>query len=86
MENEKLSKQELYNQYCKELDIQISKLSTEQTELTQKINELNMHIKQLTIQKIRICGEVTEHDMVTDREDGMYGETFTRCALCNYEN
>jgi hypothetical protein len=86
MEDEKLSKQKLYNQYCKELDIQISDLYSERYDLTQKLNEIAANIKQLKIQKIKICGELTQHDMITDREDGMYGETFRRCSLCNYES
>jgi len=86
MEGEKPSKQQLYSQYCKELDIQISELYSERSEVMQKLNEIALNIKQLTVQKIKICGEVTQHDMITDREDGMCGQTFRRCSLCNYEN
>lgn len=79
-------KKDLYNRYCNEIDIQILELYTEKKELQKRLDEILITGEKLTAQKIRICKEVTGHNMVLEQEVGMYGDTYYKCSLCGYNN
>jgi len=56
------------------------------TELLQKINDIDEKLLNNRFRIIEECGKTTGHEFVTERELGMYGETFTWCKHCDYGN
>lgn len=56
------------------------------TELLQKINDIDEQLLNTRFRIIEECGKTTGHEFITERELGIYGETFTWCKHCNYGN
>ena len=56
------------------------------TELLQKINDIDEKLLNNRFRIIEECGKTTGHEFITERELGMYGETFTWCKHCDYGN
>ena len=61
---------------------QIKELIHEKHEYLQKIETLQHSIRMLEEKKSLFCHSTGGHKWVTERESGMYGETFTYCEKC----
>lgn len=64
---------------------QIKELIKEKREYIQKIDYLQHSIRVLEEKKTFFCYSMGGHKWVTEREDGIYGETFTYCEICKKE-
>jgi len=64
---------------------QIKELIREKHEYIQKIDKLQDSIRLLKEKKSLFCRSIGGHEWVTEREDGLYGETFTYCEKCKKE-
>lgn len=64
---------------------QIKELIKEKREYIQKIDYLQHSIRVLEEKKAFFCYSMGGHTWVTEREDGIYGETFTYCEICKKE-
>ena len=64
---------------------QIKELIKEKREYIQKIDYLQHSIRVLEEKKAFFCYSMGGHKWVTEREDGIYGETFTYCEICKKE-
>jgi hypothetical protein len=63
-------------------ETQIKELIREKHEYIQKIDNLQHTIRLLEEKKSLFCHSTGGHKWVTERESGMYGETFTYCEKC----
>lgn len=61
---------------------QIKELIHEKHEYLQKIETLQHSIRLLEEKKSFFCHSTGGHKWITERESGMYGETFTYCEKC----
>ena len=61
---------------------QIKELIKEKREYIQKIDNLQHSIRVLEEKKSFFCHGMGGHKWVTEREDGIYGESFTYCEIC----
>ena len=50
------------------------------------INDIDEKLLNNRFRIIEECGKTTGHEFITERELGMYGETFTWCKHCDYGN
>ena len=64
---------------------QIKELIHEKHEYLQKIETLQHSIRLLEEKKSFFCYSTGGHKWVTEREGGLYGETFTYCEKCKKE-
>lgn len=64
---------------------QIKTLIREKHEYIQKIDTLQHSIRLLEEKKSFFCHSTGGHKWVTEREGGLYGETFTYCEKCKKE-
>jgi hypothetical protein len=56
-----------------------NELVKEKYDLLKKLKIIEKRIKELDITIINNC----EHEWIREREEGIYGETFTKCIKCN---
>lgn len=65
-------------------NIIIKNLIQEKKDYLDKINSLNKQIEEIKYTKYDICSK-KGHNLITEREQGPYGERFTYCTICNLE-
>ena len=66
-------------------ETQIKNLIIEKHEYMQKIDNLQHSIRLLEEKKSFFCHSMGGHKWITEREGGLYGETFTYCEKCKKE-
>ena len=66
-------------------ETQIKELIKEKHEYIQKIDNLQHSIRLLEEKKSIFCYSMGGHKWITEREGGLYGETFTYCEKCKKE-
>lgn len=54
--------------------------------LQEKINNIEEKLLNIRFKMIQECGKTTGHEFITERELGIYGETFRWCKHCDYGN
>ena len=64
---------------------QIKNLIREKHEYMQKIDNLQHSIRLLEEKKSFFCHSMGGHKWITEREGGLYGETYSYCEKCKKE-
>ena len=64
---------------------QIKNLKIEKHEYKQKIDNLQHSIRLLEEKKSFFCHSMGGHKWITEREGGLYGETYSYCEKCKKE-
>ena len=64
---------------------QIKELIKEKREYIQRIDNLQHSIRVLEEKKSFFCHSMGGHKWIHEREDGIYGESFTYCEICKKE-
>ena len=60
-------------------------LFTKKKELQDKLQTIERELNKTSNNIFSYCLKTTGHNLISERESGMYGETFTYCELCDYE-
>lgn len=66
-------------------ETQIKNLIIEKHEYMQKIDNLQHSIRLLEEKKSFFCHSMGGHKWITEREGGLYGETYSYCEKCKKE-
>jgi len=84
-EEVKLANEDYKNKSITQYEGQIKELIKEKREYIQKIDNLQHTIRMLEEKKTFFCHSMGGHTWVTEREGGIYGESFTYCEICKKE-
>ena len=60
-------------------------LYTKKKELQDELQTIERELNKTTNHIVSYCLKTTGHKLISERESGIYGETFTYCELCDYE-
>jgi hypothetical protein len=84
-ETEEVKIENYKNKSITQYEGQIKELIKEKREYIQKIDYLQHSIRALEEKKAFFCHSMGGHKWVTEREGGLYGESFTYCEICKKE-
>lgn len=84
-ETEEVKIENYKNKSITQYEGQIKELIKEKREYIQKIDYLQHSIRALEEKKAFFCHSMGGHKWIHEREDGIYGESFTYCEICKKE-
>ena len=85
-EPEEITAKEAYrNQSILQYERQVKELLKEKHEYIKRIDYIQHTINELEEKKVFFCYSMGGHKWIHEREDGIYGESFTYCEICKKE-